>query len=80
MGQVWWSSRDVVALPNAPYRGAMLVRVNSLIRGHSGVRWELIEKIVEILRANITPVVPLRASISASGGALALFASFSQAA
>ncbi len=46
----------------------MLIRMNSLIRGHSGVRWELIEKIAEIFDANITPVVPLRSSISASGG------------
>jgi phenylalanine ammonia-lyase len=31
-------------------------------------RWELIEKINEVLSADITPVVPLRGSISASGG------------
>ncbi|KAK7463520.1 Protein pal1 [Stygiomarasmius scandens] len=54
-------------MPEAWVRGAMLIRMNSLIRGHSGVRWELVEKINELLRANITPVVPLRGSISASG-------------
>ncbi|KAF5380560.1 hypothetical protein D9615_004482 [Tricholomella constricta] len=54
-------------MPEAWVRGAMLIRMNSLIRGHSGVRWELIEKINELLSANITPVVPLRGSISASG-------------
>jgi len=42
--------------------------MNSLIRGHSGVRWELIDKMRELLSANVTPVVPLRGSISASGG------------
>jgi phenylalanine ammonia-lyase len=41
--------------------------MNSLIRGHSGVRWELVEKMNELLSANITPLVPLRGSISASG-------------
>ncbi|KAI9508550.1 phenylalanine ammonia-lyase [Russula earlei] len=55
------------SMPESWVRGAILVRVNSLIRGHSGVRWELIEKMVALLRANITPVVPLRGSISASG-------------
>ncbi|KAL1718892.1 L-Aspartase-like protein [Schizophyllum commune] len=48
-------------------RGAMLVRMNSLIRGHSGVRYELIERLGDLLRENITPFVPLRGSISASG-------------
>jgi phenylalanine ammonia-lyase len=46
----------------------MLIRMNSLVRGHSGVRWELIEKISDILRENIIPVIPIRGSISASGG------------
>ncbi|TFK20779.1 phenylalanine ammonium lyase [Coprinopsis marcescibilis] len=54
-------------MPESWVRGAILIRMNSLIRGHSGVRWELIEKMGELLRENITPVVPLRGSISASG-------------
>jgi len=56
------------SMPESWVRGAILVRINSLIRGHSGVRWELIEKMTALLRANITPLVPLRGSISASGG------------
>ena len=55
-------------MPESWVRGAILVRANSLIRGHSGVRWELVEKMIELLRSNITPLVPLRGSISASGG------------
>ncbi|KAJ7153581.1 phenylalanine ammonia-lyase [Mycena crocata] len=55
------------SMPESWVRGAILVRINSLIRGHSGVRWELIAKMVELLDANITPLVPLRGSISASG-------------
>ncbi|KAJ7587017.1 L-Aspartase-like protein [Mycena floridula] len=55
------------SMPESWVRGAMLIRMNSLIRGHSGIRWELIEKINDLLRANITPVVPMRGSISASG-------------
>lgn len=56
------------SMPESWVRGAILIRMNSLIRGHSGVRWELIEKMNELLRNNITPMVPLRGSISASGG------------
>ncbi|TCD64556.1 hypothetical protein EIP91_003913 [Steccherinum ochraceum] len=55
------------SMPESWVRGAILIRMNSLIRGHSGVRWELIEKMGELLRENITPLVPLRGSISASG-------------
>ncbi|CAL1711337.1 unnamed protein product [Somion occarium] len=55
------------SMPESWVRGAILVRINSLIRGHSGVRWELIEKMADLLSENITPLVPLRGSISASG-------------
>ncbi|KIY50277.1 phenylalanine ammonia-lyase [Fistulina hepatica ATCC 64428] len=54
-------------MPESWVKGAILVRMNSLIRGHSGVRFELIEKMRELLNADVTPVVPLRGSISASG-------------
>ncbi len=56
------------SMPESWVCGAILVRINSLIRGHSAVRWELLEKIVRLLREDITPCVPLRGSISASGG------------
>lgn len=56
------------AMPESWVRGAIVIRMNSLIRGHSGVRYELISKMNELLRANITPFVPLRGTISASGG------------
>jgi phenylalanine ammonia-lyase len=60
------------SMPESWVRGAILIRMNSLIRGHSGVRRELIEKMNDLLRENITPLVPLRGSISASGGKVAL--------
>jgi phenylalanine ammonia-lyase len=63
---------SATSMPEAWVRGAILIRMNSLIRGHSGVRWELIEKMNELLRANITPMVPLRGTISASGGVYSL--------
>ncbi|KAF5380552.1 hypothetical protein D9615_004703 [Tricholomella constricta] len=54
-------------MPESWVRGAILIRMNSLIRGHSGVRLELVKKMNDLLDADITPVVPLRGSISASG-------------
>ncbi|KAG9312071.1 phenylalanine ammonia-lyase [Chiua virens] len=54
-------------MPPAWTRAAMVIRANSLLRGHSGVRWELVQKMVEVIEKGIVPLVPLRGSISASG-------------
>jgi phenylalanine ammonia-lyase len=55
------------SMPESWVRAAMLIRLNSLSRGHSGVRWELLEHMAALLRKGVTPLVPLRGSISASG-------------
>ncbi|KAK4641429.1 hypothetical protein QC761_501980 [Podospora bellae-mahoneyi] len=55
------------ALPSPVVKAAMLIRCNSLMRGHSGVRPSVIESIMRLLANDMTPVVPLRGSISASG-------------
>ena len=55
------------ALPVQVVRAMMLLRCNSLMRGHSGVRISVIESILSLLASDLTPVVPLRGSISASG-------------
>ena len=57
-----------LSMPPSWVRAAILVRINSLIRGHSGVRWELLERMSSLLSEHVTPLVPLRSSISASGG------------
>lgn len=54
-------------MPESWVRASMLVRCNSLVQGHSGVRFHIIQSIAELLNANCTPLVPLRGSISASG-------------
>ncbi|KAJ6043435.1 uncharacterized protein N7446_001634 [Penicillium canescens] len=54
-------------MPASTVRAAMLTRCNSLLRGHSSVRVEVIENIIALLANDMTPVVPLRGSISASG-------------
>jgi histidine ammonia-lyase len=48
-------------------RGAMLLRAQSLARGHSGVRSLVVRQLVDCLNAGITPEVPRLGSVSASG-------------
>lgn len=48
-------------------RVAMLLRANSLSRGYSGVRPELVERLLDLLNHGITPVVPELGSVGASG-------------
>lgn len=60
------------ALPVPTVRAMMLIRCNSLMRGHSGVRLALVENIITLLNNDMTPVVPLRGSISASGDLMPL--------
>ncbi|THV00613.1 phenylalanine ammonia-lyase [Dendrothele bispora CBS 962.96] len=58
---------STLLLPESWSRGAMLLRLNTLLRGHSGCRWIVIEKLHALLVNNIIPSPPLRQSISASG-------------
>lgn len=48
-------------------RGMMVLRANTLSRGHSAVRPQVIEKILEFLANDIIPVVPSQGSVGASG-------------
>jgi phenylalanine ammonia-lyase len=54
-------------LPNEDVRAAMLLRANSLIKGCSGIRLEIIERFATFLNAGVTPWVYQRGSIGASG-------------
>jgi histidine ammonia-lyase len=45
----------------------MLLRANALAKGLSGVRVEIIERMVDLLNHGITPVVPRYGSVGASG-------------
>ncbi|KAJ3069136.1 hypothetical protein HDU98_007801 [Podochytrium sp. JEL0797] len=53
-------------------RGAMILRVLSMSRGGSAVRLELIQLLIKFIEARVTPCVPLRGSISASGDLMPL--------
>ena len=48
-------------------RAMMLLRANSLAKGHSGVRPVVIDTLCEMLNRRITPVVPSQGSVGASG-------------
>ena len=57
-------------LSHMPYtwaRASVLIRLNSLVKGYSGVRPVLAERLKDLLQHDIIPVIPLRGSISASG-------------
>lgn len=54
-------------LPDGVVRLAQILRVNALARGNSGVRLELIERLLGLLNAGILPVVPEKGSVGASG-------------
>jgi histidine ammonia-lyase len=45
----------------------MLLRVNSLSKGHSGVRAAVIDTICEMLNRSVIPMVPSQGSVGASG-------------
>jgi len=48
-------------------RAAMVLRVNSLAKGYSGVRVEVVEKLCQMLNKGVHPVVPEKGSVGASG-------------
>src|SRR5581483_8300472 len=48
-------------------RAMMLLRANSLAKGHSGVRAVVIDTLCEMLNRGITPFVPSQGSVGASG-------------
>lgn len=55
------------ALPDEIVRGMMLLRINALIRGNSGIRLCVLEKLVEMLNKDVCPVVFEKGSLGASG-------------
>ena len=48
-------------------RAMMLLRANSLSKGHSGVRAAVVDTICEMLNRGVTPMVPSQGSVGASG-------------
>ena len=55
------------ALPREIVRAAMLIRVNTLAGGVSGVRPLVAETLLEMLNKGVTPIVPSQGSLGSSG-------------
>ena len=48
-------------------RGMMVLRINALIKGYSGIRIKTLNKLVELLNKGVIPVVFEKGSLGASG-------------
>ena len=55
------------ALAENVVRLVLALKINSLAQGYSGVRLEVVDYLVELLRANAIPVIPSKGSVGASG-------------
>jgi phenylalanine ammonia-lyase len=54
-------------LPSDAVRAAILLRANALAKGYSAVRPLVIERLIELLNHEITPIAPTYGSVGASG-------------
>jgi len=54
-------------LPEDQVRASMLLRANTLARGNSGIRVELVESVLAFLNRDVYPWMPSRGSLGASG-------------
>lgn len=54
-------------LPETVCRLALILRLNTLARGRSGVRLEAAQRLIDILNSGLTPVAPEGGSVGASG-------------
>ncbi|MCB5247294.1 MAG: histidine ammonia-lyase [Candidatus Cloacimonetes bacterium] len=51
----------------AQVRAIMLLRINVLAKGHSGIRLQTLQTLVEMLNRGVHPLIPMRGSVGASG-------------
>jgi histidine ammonia-lyase len=54
-------------LPDDVIRLVLALKATALARGHSGVRWALIDALLRLLESEIYPVIPCKGSVGASG-------------
>lgn len=54
-------------LDEATVRALMLIRANTLAKGHSGIRLETLEALLALINRGVHPVIPAKGSLGASG-------------
>ncbi len=54
-------------LPRPIVRAMLLLRINALAKGCSGIRLETLQTLVDMLNADLTPAVPEQGSVGSSG-------------
>ena len=54
-------------LPTEVVRAMLLLKARTLAAGHSGVRVEIVGRLIDLLNARVHPVVPSQGSLGASG-------------
>lgn len=54
-------------LPAQVVRAMLAIRINTLMRGHSGIRVQTLQALAALLNADVVPVVPKLGSVGASG-------------
>lgn len=54
-------------LPPEIVRAMMLLRINALAKGYSGIRQETLNLLVQMLNRNVVPVIPSQGSVGSSG-------------
>ncbi len=48
-------------------RAVMLLKINDLAKGHSGIRFDTLQTLVKMLNTRVHPVIPEKGSVGASG-------------
>ena len=48
-------------------RGIMLLRVNALAKGYSGIRISIVETLIEMINEGVSPIIPQQGSLGSSG-------------
>ncbi len=54
-------------LDDAMVRLIMVLKINSLARGFSGIRLSVIEALIALVNAGVYPLIPAKGSVGASG-------------
>lgn len=55
------------AAPEEVVRAALLIRANALVQGVSGVRIQVVERLLSLLNSGVYPLIPEKGSVGASG-------------